>query len=537
MNKSRIRIISINLALILVVAAVGWFGWSALHPKQAVASNTATTVSVGNVSSTVSASGTVISPGDIGVSPTINGQITKLNVKVGQRISAGTLMATIENTALANTVSQASAALKTSQIQFSQLTAAIKTATENAANNEVTYQQNIDSARRALDEATANAELKAKNYQATADSSLAVLNQAKSIYESYADFYGPMINLSWCENLNTINPNCTTLINDHNSFLAAQKSYDSALNSQKLSLAADTSNLLTLNENWTAALSAQRLGKLKDQAAIVAAQQAAEIYKAQQGITTDAPTEADLGVAQAALALAKKNYDASFVRAPVTGTVASIAAAVGQNAPTASSSVVGAVSGFIVLTDVSSLQVSAGFSEADSAKLVIGQAATFSFAALANMNSTGKLISIDTLPTTTNGATSYKAVFSIDGKVAGLKPGMTATATVITGAVSNVLQVASQAVSVRGRGATVNVITTKNGLDVITPTQVEIGLQGDSSVQIISGVKEGTKVVLRSASTSVSSNGFPSVGVPSGLGGAGLVVQGGGGGGGRGGRG
>ena len=115
---------------------------------------------------------------------------------------------------------------------------------------------------------------------------------------------------------------------------------------------------------------------------------------------------------------------------------------------------------------------------------------------------------------------------------------MTATATVQTGSVSNVLQVTSQAVSIRGRGANVNVLTTKDGKDVITPTPVVVGLQGDSSVQIISGVKDGTKVVLRSNTSSVGTNGFPSVGVPSGLGGAGLVVQGGGGdGGGRGGRG
>jgi macrolide-specific efflux system membrane fusion protein len=437
-------------------------------------------------------------------------------------------------------VSQAKATLKTTQIQLSQLVAAIKTASDNAFNNDRTYGQDIENTRRALDEATSTAELKAKNYQLTVDTALATLNQAKSIYFSYADFYGPSgITLSWCASLNTINSNCTTLINDNNAYLSAQKSYDSALNNQKLSLATDTSNLITLNENWIAALTAQRLGRLKDLAAITTAQQALDIYKAQQGIATDAPKDTDLGVAQAALAVAQKNYDATFVRAPVSGTVASIAAGVGQSAPTSSSSVVGAVTGFIVLTDVSSLQVSAGFSEADAAKLVVGQSATFSYAALTNVNSSGKLVAIDTLPTTTNGATSYKATFSIDGKVDGLKPGMTATATVKTGSVSNVLQVTSQAVSIRGRGATVNVLTTKDGKDVITPTPVVVGLQGDSSVEIISGVKEGTKVVLRSNTSSVGTNGFPSVGVPSGLGGAGLAVQGGGGGngGGRGGRG
>ena len=98
---------------------------------------------------------------------------------------------------------------------------------------------------------------------------------------------------------------------------------------------------------------------------------------------------------------------------------------------------------------------------------------------------------------------------------------MSATVSDTTGAALNALSVASQAVSVRGNGATVNVVTTKNGKDVITPTRVTVGLQGDSLIQILSGLKAGDKVVLRST-TSSSSNGFPASGVPSGLGGAGI---------------
>ena len=209
-------------------------------------------------------------------------------------------------------------------------------------------------------------------------------------------------------------------------------------------------------------------------------------------------------------ALAQKNFDAAVVRAPVSGTVASISATVGQNAPTASSSTVGSVSGFIVLTDVTALQVTASFSEADAAKLVSGQPTSYTFSALSNVSATGKLLSVDLLPTVSSGATSYKATFTIDSKVPGLKPGMTVTATVLTGAAYNVLQVASQAVTTRGNGSFVNVIITKNGADVITRTPVVIGLKGDSADQILSGVTAGTKVVLRSTTTSsVSSNGFP----------------------------
>jgi multidrug efflux pump subunit AcrA (membrane-fusion protein) len=491
---------------------------------------------MGDVTSSVSASGTVISPGDVGVSPSVNGQLTSIHVKVGDRVSAGEVLAELDHTSLKNAMNSASAALKTTQIQLQQSQTAIQTAKDNATNNAVSYQEAVNSARRALDEATANIELKKKTYQLTLDGAQAVLNQAKSVYSSYADFYGPSgITLSWCESLNTINSNCTTLISDYNAFQSAQKSYDSAVANQAISVAADSSNLVNLNTAWTSALATQRVGIAKDQLAVTTAQQNFEIAKAQQGVNTDSPALVDLHVAQSALELAQKNYEASFIKAPVSGTVASISATVGQNAPTASSSTVGSVSGFIVLTDVSSLQVSAGFSESDAAKLVAGQNVNYTFAALPNLSATGKLLSIDLLPTTTSGATSYKATFAITEKVPTLKPGMTATVTVTTGAAINVLQVASQAVTIRGSGASVNVITTVAGKEVITRTPVVVGLQGDSADQIISGIQAGTKVVLRSVSASVGTNGFPSVGIPAGLGGAGLGGAAGGGGG-RGGR-
>ena len=89
---------------------------------------------------------------------------------------------------------------------------------------------------------------------------------------------------------------------------------------------------------------------------------------------------------------------------------------------------------------------------------------------------------------------------------------MTATVTDLTAAVSNVLQVPSSAVTVRGTGAYVNVVSGSGTSQVLTRTPVTIGLQGDSSVQILSGIKAGTKVALAASKSSVGSNGFPSVG-------------------------
>ena len=498
MNKSRIRIVSINLALLLVISGVGWWGWSALHPKAAAVTSTTTTVAVNDVIASVSASGTVISPGDVGVSPNISAQIKSINVKVGDRISAGSVLATLENTGLQNSlnqaktsVNQALATLSSIKINFAQAKSAIQIAQQNLSNNSLTYNSNILTAQNAL----ARDQITRDNY-----------------FNTWSP-YG--FTLDYCNKLNLFGVNTTT-VNDAFAHCQTIITNENTLTDDKAKI--------------DAAKLAQQVGAQKDQQAIDSAQSAFNLFKAQQGINSDNPSDADFTVAQAAVAtaeanvqVAQNNYDATFVKAPVAGTVASISAVVGQNAPTASSSTIGSVSGFIVLTDVSGLEVKAGFSESDAAKLVVGQSASFTFSALPNASANGKLISVDILPTTASGATTYGAYFSVEGNVKGLKPGMTATVSNTTGAAINALAVASQAVTVRGSGAFVNVVTTKNGKDVITPTPVTVGLQGDSLVQILSGVKAGTKVVLRTVSSTSSSNGFPASGVP---GGGGIRVGG-----------
>ena len=489
MDKSRVRILSINLVLALFVVGVGWWGWSALHPAPAATSAQTVTATLGDVTSSVSASGKTISPGDVGVSPLISSTITSIRVKVGQHVGAGTVMATLDPSSALTALNAARSTLASDQIKLTQAAAAIPTAVSNAALKKPGYQQAIDNAQNTL-------------------------TAAQNTYENYGKYIATQVSIAYCLSLTGVDTianaqGCVTYISDYNAYLSAKSTYNNAVTAQTTGLAAD-------------------------QAAIKSAQDAYDLMKIQMGVTTDTPTAADFTVDQAAIATATKNYASTFVKAPVSGDVASISATVGQNAPTASSSVVGSVSGFIVLTNVSNLEVQASFSESDAAKLAAGQAATFTFSALPNAQATGKVIQIDLLPTTSGGATSYGATFALDSKVAGLKSGMTATVTDLTASVNNVLQVASAAVTIRGtRGASVNVVTTVGGKTVLTRTPVTVGLQGDSAVQILSGIKAGTKVALPSAKTAVGSNGFP---VVSGLG---VAIPGGGGGfgGGGGGRG
>jgi macrolide-specific efflux system membrane fusion protein len=256
--------------------------------------------------------------------------------------------------------------------------------------------------------------------------------------------------------------------------------------------------------------------------------------KVSQNIGSTEPTTAQLQlqIAQANYDQAVKNLDGAVIQAPVSGDVASISTAVGGNVGTnfTQATTTTTASGFIVLTNTTALRITASFSEADAAKILAGQDASFTFDALPSVSATGKVLQVDILPTTSGGVTSYGATFSVDGKVSGLKVGMTATATVLTGSATGVLQVSAQAVTTRGGATFVNVVTTKNGKQVETITPVVVGLKGDSADEIQSGLKAGDKVALPTVKATTGTNGFAIGGVPGGVGAlAGAGLGGGGG--------
>ena len=107
---------------------------------------------------------------------------------------------------------------------------------------------------------------------------------------------------------------------------------------------------------------------------------------------------------------------------------------------------------------------------------------------------------------------------------------MTAQVSVTTAEMQGVLSVPATALTQRGPFYTVTLKPAKP-TDAGKQVRVTVGVQGDSRVEIKSGIKAGDEVVLRTT-TSSSSTGFPAGGIPgAGLGGAAVAIPGGGGGG------
>ena len=274
---------------------------------------------------------------------------------------------------------------------------------------------------------------------------------------------------------------------------ATQTKYQNAVTADQNALKADASAIisdeLALSKDRTAIANAensQQSGALKDSQAVSSANQAVSSAKqsvssAQLGIQTAKQSnvtqqESAVAQAQANLTAAQLTLSQTTLKAPVTGTVTQVNGVVGamtsgggttvvSSSSSSSSSVSGSGSsttGFVVLTNVSGLQVTAGFSETDVAKIQDGQPATVTVDALPGTKLAAHVVAIDTTATVVSNVVTYNVTFAFDNPTpAGVKPGMTAEVDVIVAEADNVVHVTSSAVTGTGTNGRVTVLVGK----------------------------------------------------------------------------
>ena len=135
------------------------------------------------------------------------------------------------------------------------------------------------------------------------------------------------------------------------------------------------------------------------------------------------------------------------------------------------------------------MTMTVAFSESDICKIKVGQTANVSLDALTGVELAAHVSSISILGTTSSSVVSYDATLTLDQSDSRVKPGMSASAAVITRQASGVTLPNSAVTGTRLAGP-VNVL--QNGKTV--PTTVVVGLGGDSRTQIVSGLKAGDQV-------------------------------------------
>ncbi|MFE2110776.1 efflux RND transporter periplasmic adaptor subunit [Kitasatospora sp. NPDC059463] len=442
------------------------------------------TVTKGTVLATVSGTGTLASPTDAAQDFTTGGRLTAVNVAVGDMVAKGQVLATVDTT---------------------------------------TAQQQVDAAQSALNTATANLTKARAGVTTTTVQQLPARSGASSGSSGSSGASGRGAGGS-----SAPAPQADP------SAQADPAPQDDPSGQADPSAKADPSAQISPSAKATVPAAQTTVPEPRTTTITTTKVDDAAVAQAEQQLST---AQTNLANAQAALA-------GTTLTASVDGTVASVGGkpgdTVGPTGGSGSSSggsssgskaSVGsstAPSGFIVLTNPTGMQVTANFSELDSLKLKKGEAATVTLNAQSDRRFNASVLSVSPLPVSGSGggsaAVQYTATLQLSGDVSALRTGLSATVSVVTGEADNALSLPTAALSGTGASRTATVVRPDGGTERVG---VEVGVEGDTTVQVVSGLAEGDRVELVSTS---GSNGFPGGSFPGVKGGVPVIeVPGGGG--------
>lgn len=379
-GKHRVLVVIVMVALI----AGGVWLWYALTHKTAETTYKTETVAKGVVTTTVSATGNVAAVSSASITPSISGTVENVAVKVGDTVTAGQTLFTIDNDSLGLAVSKASISVQQAQQKIKEDTNAIAEAQEN--------------------QTKVNADANSTDTQKTA---------------------------------------------------AALK-----VSAAQLALKSDRVSLVSAQEDYNDAVKAA----------------------AKRTVT------ATIGGTVTSLSVSNGDTLGSSSSNTSGGSAA------GGSSTSSSTS-----SASVVITDLSSLQVTVSLNEADAINVAAGQAVSLSFDAISDLTLTGKVKSIDTVGTSSSNVVSYSAVLSFDATDSRLKPGMSVSATITTASKQDVISVTSTAIKTSGDTKYVLVMGSDKK---VTQQTVETGLVGDSTTEITSGLTVGQTIVTQTITAS-----------------------------------
>jgi HlyD family secretion protein len=140
---------------------------------------------------------------------------------------------------------------------------------------------------------------------------------------------------------------------------------------------------------------------------------------------------------EAGLEQARVDLERTIIRSPVTGTVISRSVDVGQTVAASLSS----PTLFTIAQDLTRMQVDTNVSEADIGSVAVGQGATFTVDAYPGQVMRGTVRGIRSAPIVVQNVVNYNAVIAVDNPEQKLKPGMTATVSILVAQRQNVLKI------------------------------------------------------------------------------------------------
>ena len=541
---NRTRIVVAGLAIVALVLGTLIYRDMFVPSKNTASSLNLYSVVRRTVTATISGSGNVEPQVQSNVNFKVAGTLTEIDVHVGDHVSVGQKLAAIDSAAQQNAVDQATANLATAQAN---LQAVLTPLTQNQITQ---LQNNVASAQQAYNDSVAqvNQTNTQDSNQVTADQNqLATDQQTLSFNLTYQNDLLQLNNdkATYQAVLTTFNGDATCIGVAFASYSPQCLTEFTAVSTAQTAVAIDQGKVNADTAAVTADQAKLNADTAKQQSDRSAGQRsvnqaAASLTSAQDQLRTQTETKpnqiasarAQVANAQAAVQTAQQNLNSTTLVAPMDGEVNSINGVVGENvapgggttaeapgsqAPLPTSA---ASNAFMVIGNVSGMDVVVPFAESDASRLAVNQDTQVTFDAVSNLTISGHVIAVASASTNASGVVNYYATIALNQTDKALKQGMTANATVTVSKATNAITVPNLAITRVAGQAYVNVYS--GGQQVQTP--IETGVVGDQFTEVTGGLNNGAQVVI--PTVRVSSGTGNTRGGGGGFGGGGVQVKG-----------
>ncbi len=471
-----VLVVAVLITALLIAGAVR--GRAAAATSAALST---TKVVVGSLTSQVGATGTARARQSATLGFQTSGTVDQVNVKTGDLVAEGDVLASLTQTSLSPQLILAEADLVSAQQALDDLlksTAAKAQAQLTLANAQkaladMQFKWNVQQPGNRASSTTLKA----------AESKLVVaednMNRAKGVYDSAPS-------------------------SDDERKAQAYLNYAAAVQEYQRALASLNWYRGKPTDNDQGILDAQLA---QAEAAVSDAQRAWDRVK-------DGPNPDDIAAAKARVASAQANVDMAHISAPFAGTITMVNIIPGDQVSPGSPAA--------GLADLKTFFVDVQVSEVDIDKVQAGQPVALTFDAIADKSYTGKVTDIGMTGAVVQGVVTFEVTVEILDADSSVKPGMTAGVNILTTEIQGVLLVPNR--SVRSQDGERVVYVVRNGTP--TPVIVKLGASSDTQSQVLPGdLKEGDEILVNPPTNNFGGGG---AGGPFGGGGGGGGAFGGG---------
>jgi len=431
----------IIILIIVILAVAGFFAYQAYQNGQAAAQSSYQTVTVvrSDLTAIVGATGTVRANQSSTLAWQTTGQVSKINVKVGDKVVPNQVLASLDEASLPQAIILAQADLVTAKRTLENL--------KDSAVSQSNAQLALAQAQQAASDAQHNRDLLNYNrgQNGNVDAAWAGYYIAVDAYNKALDRFNSVANLDVAD--------------------------PSRANAQAA--------LVTAQQN-------------------VQAKQATVNWYSSGPSTNDiAQSDAKLSLAKANLADAQREWDRlknaaieatltmPMLEAPFAGTITDVRSMVGDQVSPATIS--------FRIDDFSSVLVDVQITEVDINRVKVGQPVKLTFDAISGKEYNGNVQSVARVGVSNNGTVNFTVTIELKDGDEAVRPGMTAAVNIVVNQLSNVLLVENRAVRLSNGQRIVYVL--RNGALIKVP--ITIGAISDTSSEVIGGdLNEGDLVVL-----------------------------------------